>query len=283
MAARASSFALDPSELASLGVVRGTGAFASAESSKETLPIDWPELERLLPGGGLSRGVVEIASAVSLARASSRAPLFTMRGGASTLALAAIRAAHASVAGGISRAQHGDPQAWCAWISPEGAPSLYAPAVAQAGVDLDRLLVVRPPVEALARTAVKVATSAAFEVVVIDATSPSGLDGRVPGMLARMIASDVGERPPSTHPTRPRSPSPRARVPGAVVVRRLALASEETGTSFLVLSNIYASRAVPWPVAMRLEVERRPDALSVRVTKDRRGLAASSHVVRVAC
>ena len=99
--------------------------------------------------------------------------------------------------------------------------------------------------------------SGAFDLVVIDAQTGSGLDGRLAG-------------------------GGRSKVDGAVVVRKLALASEEKGTTCLVLTNAYESRATPWPVALRVEVERRPDALAVRVTKDRRGRAASQHIVRLA-
>ena len=68
-----------------------------------------------------------------------------------------------------------------------------------------------------------------------------------------------------------------------MVVRKLALAAEEQGTTFLVLTSVFTSRAVPWPVALRIEVERRPEAIALRVTKDRRGRASSQHVVRIAC
>jgi hypothetical protein len=83
------------------------------------------------------------------------------------------------------------------------------------------------------------------------------------------------------------APGPRraskARVDGSVVVRKLALAAEEKGTAFIVLTNVFTSRTVPWPVALRIEVERRPESIAVRVTKDRRGRASSQHVVRIAC
>jgi hypothetical protein len=75
----------------------------------------------------------------------------------------------------------------------------------------------------------------------------------------------------------------RARVDGSVIVRKLALAAEDKGTTFILLTDLFTSRAVPWPVALRLEVQRRPEAIAVRVTKDRRGRASSQHVVRVAC
>jgi len=247
------------------GVLQGTGALASERAQGEggapVLSLDWPELERLLPDGGLPRGVVEIACPVdkiasgSGLRTSASAVAIAIRGGATTIALSAMRAVHTA-----------DPQAWCAWVSTDTVPSLYAPAVVQAGVDLERLLVVRPDATALARTVVKVAASGAFDLVVIDAMGPSGLDGRV----ALREGWSGGK-------------SVRSRVDGSVVVRRLSLAAEEKGTSFIVLTNLYASRAVPWPVAMRLEVERRPEAIAMRITKDRRGRASSQHVVRVAC
>jgi hypothetical protein len=235
--------------MASLGVAQGTNALAP-EGGGGVLSLDWPELERVLPDRGLPRGVVEIASPITKQGA--------MRGGATTIALSASRAVHAS-----------DPRAWCAWITEANAPPLYAPAVAQAGVDLERLLVVRPQPADLARTVVKIASSGAFDLVVVDA--PAGLDGRL--TLVDGSSRTASYRPPAAS---------RARVDGSVVVRKLALAAEEQGTTFLLLTNVFTSRAVPWPVALRIEVERRPEAIALRVTKDRRGRASSQHVVRVA-
>src|ERR1700676_3039038 len=95
----------------------------SAESLGEgdtgRLSLDWPELDAALPDGGLPRGVVELAAPRAL-------------GGSASIASAAVRAAHAR-----------SPRAWCAWVDPES--TLYAPGLVGAGVDLDRLLVVRPP------------------------------------------------------------------------------------------------------------------------------------------
>lgn len=248
---------LDAATLARLGqagVLQGTGALGPAVDGRAVLSLDWPELERVLPDGGLPRGVIEIASA-----SGARVSKGVARGGATTIALSAVRAIHAA-----------DAHAWCAWITESNAPSLFAPAVAQAGVDLERLLVVRPSVVDLARTVVKVATSGAFDLVIVDA--PTGLDGKL------SIQSGAAAHARGTS----RSPS-RLRVDGSVVIRKLALAAEEKGTTFIVLTNIDTARAVPWPVALRVEVERRPEAIAVRVTKDRRGRASSQHVVRVAC
>lgn len=252
---------LDPLTLARLGVLQGTSALAPNET---VLSLDWPELEHVLPDRGLPRGVIEIASAIG--KQGARGLQGVMRGGATTIALSAVRAVHAA-----------DARGWCAWITEahgSNASSLYAPAAAQAGVDLERLLVVRPSPADLARTVVKVASSGAFDLVVIDA--PSGLDGRL------SIGSGLASGFPAGLPQRAAGAS-RARVDGSVVIRKLALAAEEKGTTCIVLTNLYTARAAPWPVALRLEVERRPEAIAVRVTKDRRGRASSQHVVRVAC
>ena len=221
---------LDPialARLASLGVAHGTSAL-SPEAENSVLSLDWPELERVLPDHGFPRGVVEIASPITKQGA--------MRGGATTIALSAIRAVHKS-----------DPRAWCAWITEANAPPLYAPAVAQGGVDLERLLVVRPQPADLARTVVKVASSGAFDLVVADA--PAGLDGR-------LTIADPSGKTAIRRTSSSSSSSSRARVDGSVVVRKLALAAEEQGTTFLVLTSVFTSRAVPWPVALRIEVTR---------------------------
>lgn len=230
---------LDASTLARLGVLQGTEAMLPARS---VLPLDWPELEKALPDGGLPRGVVELAATTRMmSSVRSAHPFESMRGGTTTIAISAIRAVHAD-----------DERAWCAWITPKASgsmktPGLYAPALAQAGVDLDRLLIVRPDAPALSRTLVKAASSGAFALVVVD--------------VPRGVIQNGNE--------------------GVVVTRKLALAAEEYGTTSLLLTSAREPRSVPWPVAMRLEVERRPDALAIKVAKDRRG-ASSSHVVRLA-
>jgi recombination protein RecA len=172
--------------------------------------------------------VIEIASPRGLARATS-------------LALAACASAQEEARRtGVERTEG----AWCAWIDP--TETLFAPAAAAATVDLTRLLVVRPPLEALARVAVRVVASRAFVVVVIDTTG-------VPGIVGRIERLD-------------RWPN---------VVRRLALAVEGTDTTVVLLTDVRAERSLPLPVAMRLEVERPShpaiDRVLLRVAKDRRG------------
>ncbi len=187
------------------------------------LALGWPEVDALLPDGGLPRGVVELTSPRAL-------------GGATSVALAAVRAAQAK-----------DLRAWCAWIDPEA--TLYGPGVVRAGIDLARLLVVRPLRAEIGRVAVKVVASRGLDVVVVD------LD---PIPLARIDAKEV--------------PSRRRGVPETTLVRRLALAAEEAGTTVLLLTDTRVPRSSALPVALRIELSRpTPDDLSMRVAKDRRG------------
>jgi recombination protein RecA len=198
------------------------------------LTLSWPGLDAVLPDGGLPRGVVELSAPRAL-------------GGSTSVALAAVRAGQARAA-----------RAWCAWIDPEG--TLHAPGVDAAGVDLTRLLVARPPREDLGRIATKMARSGAFEVLVVDVDA-------VPG-AAPSRAKKPGEQPGG----RPGGASARRGPPPEVMVRKLALATEPTGTTVLLLTDSTRPRTVPWTVALRLELSRpaRGD-LQVRVAKDRRG------------
>lgn len=202
---------------------------AKDTESPRPLPLDWPELDAALPDGGLPRGVVELASPRSL-------------GGATSLALAAVRA-------GQQKSEH----AWCAWIDPED--TLHAPGVVAAGVDLARLLVVRPPRALLGKVAVKLVGSGAFEVVAVDVDAIPGVRAPARGGKAREGRAREG-----------RGWAPE------LLVRKLALAAEPTGSTVLLLTDASLPRAAQWPVALRLELSR-TDArsLSVRVAKDRRG------------
>jgi recombination protein RecA len=205
-----------------LSQLGGKLRFAASEPSR-ALRLDWPDLDAVLPDGGLPRGVVELAARHGL-------------GGGTSVALAAVKAGQARSKG-----------AWCAWIDPEG--TLHAPGVVAAGVDLARMLVVRAPRSLLARVAVKVVASGAFEVVVVDADAIAGVGPeRTPG----------GER----------------------MARKLALAAEPSGATVLLLTDATRPRAAPWPVALRLELSR-SDArtLAVRIAKDRRGRPSAAHAV----
>ena len=199
------------------------------------LSLDWPELAAALPDGGLPRGVVELAAPRSL-------------GGATSLALAAVRA-------GQQKSEH----AWCAWIDPED--TLHAPGVVAAGVDLARLLVVRPPRALLGKVAVKLVGSGAFEVVAVDVDAVPG--ARAPAGRARGGKAREGK-----------GWAPE------LLVRKLALAAEPTGSTVLLLTDALLPRAVQWPVALRLELSR-PDAhsVAVRIAKDRRGRTGPTKTV----
>lgn len=198
------------------------GGRAASPPAYEPLATGVVELDRALPRGGFPRGAVtELCSSLGL-------------GIQTSLALAAIAAAQ------LEARDEGRPTPWCAFLDPSG--SLHGPGVAAAGVELGRLLVVRPPLESLARLAARLVTSGAFAVVVVDTAG-------VPG--ARGCAS-LASWPTAT--------------------RRLALAAESGPSVVLLLTDHDAVRPVALPVAMRVELQQpAPGRLSLRVAKERRG------------
>jgi recombination protein RecA len=227
--ATAEDLALLLARLDSSQRVRLVGGESPIPEAPPALVLAWPGLEEVLPDGGLPRGIVELTAPRAL-------------GGATSLALAAVRS-------GQSRAH----TAWCAWLDPEG--TLHAPGVEAAGIDRRRLLMVRPPRAQIARIALKVVSSGAFEVVVVDFDAVPGAN--------ESVAPARGERPGR--------PSSKAWAP-EVLVRKLALAAEPSGTTVLLLTDSTRPRAMPWPVALRLELSRPcREAMVVRVGKDRRG------------
>lgn len=188
----------------------------------KSLPLGIAELDALLPGGGLPRGgVVELSVAGGAALATS-------------VVLAACRSAAVEATRGGAEAP------WCAFVDP--SVTLHGPGVAGAAVDLEHLLVVRPSVDALGRTAIRLVESHAFSVVAVDTVG-------VPG-AALNVALAAWPR----------------------VVRRLAMAAEESSSTVLLITDAEARRPLPLPVALRLELQRPNLAhLSVRVAKERRG------------
>jgi recombination protein RecA len=119
---------------------------------------------------------------------------------------------------------------------------LYAPGVAQAGVALDRLLVVRPPLEALSRVALRLVESHAFAVTIIDTAGTPGAE----------LDVALG--------TWPR------------IVRRLSMALEASSGVVLLVTDAAAARPLPLPVAMRIELGRpAANQLSLRIAKDKHG------------
>lgn len=206
--------------------------FAGASAHAVTLPTGISAVDQQLPGGGLPTGaLVEFAvtGAASLA---------------TTLGLAACRSAQRAAE------QLGGAVPWCAFIDPSRA--LYAPGVAHAGVQLDRLLVVRPPVsdsaalsssaESLGRVALKVVESQCFAVIVIDTVGVPGAELNVP----------LGGWPR--------------------IVRRLAMALHETQSTAVLITDSTARRPLTLPVAQRIELKRtQAHKLILHVAKDRQG------------
>lgn len=226
------------SRLAEFSALLAANAGHSADpaaAKAKILPLQ-SRLEAVLPDGGLPRGaVVEVASSRGLARATS-------------LALLACSAAQHE-----ARLRSGDPLtvgAWCAFVDPWA--TLHAPALTASRVDPSRLLVVRPPLDAIARVAVRIAESRAFTLVAVDTVGVPGA-----ALAASHLVDSVRlERWPT-------------------VVRRLAIAVERTDTTVVLLTDSAAHRTLPLPVSLRLELTRQLSSGSeqwlVRVAKERHG------------
>jgi hypothetical protein len=104
----------------------------------------------------------------------------------------------------------------------------------------------------LARFAIKVAQARAFDVIVIDMDPLPGFS----------FAKKKKAWPPE------------------VLVRKLALASEQSGAAVLLLTDSRRAREAQWPVALRLEVARpRPSELALAVAKDRRGRVGQTKII----
>lgn len=198
------------------------------ECPEPILPLGIDGVDSLLPGGGLPRGaVVELSVPGGLALGT-------------TLALQACRAAQ-RVGGG---------RAWCGFVDPSG--TLHAPGVVSRGVDLDRLIVVRPSLEELSRVALRMAEARVFSLLVVDTLG-------------------TPERPLDLHLG-----------PWTRVVRRLSLALQGTESTVLLLTDKSARRSVALPAAQRLELLRKSEReLSLAVTKDSQGRLAPPRSVAV--
>lgn len=247
----------DPSPLQAL---RQRDALSLREGVRSARTFQLPAVDEALfssPSGGtsLAGGSLGAEGLPKGAIVELSAPRGLCR--ATTLALSACASAQREARWRAGDATEG---AWCAWVDVSG--TLHAGGAARLGVDLSKLLVVRPPLEIASRVATRVVTSRAFAVVVLDLAS-------VPGAARGELRLDRWSTP----------------------VRRLALAAEGGDTTVLLLTDRYAARSTPLPVAMRLELEasgrssRAPsagapsagDALSIRIAKDRRGRVTSPH------
>jgi recombination protein RecA len=161
---------------------------------------------------------------------------------ATSVALSACRAAQKA------SLQRGEEAPWCAFVDPSA--TLYGPGVAAAGVQVDRLLIVRPSLDALERTAIRLAESHAFAVLVIDTV----------GALGKSLSVPLGVWPR--------------------IVRRLALGAQESGACVLLTTDAEVPRPLPLPVALRLELSRPSgDRLGVRIAKDRRGRVSAPRTI----
>lgn len=185
-------------------------------------------LDAALPDGGLPRGAVVELS-------SPRA-----LGAVTSLALAACAAAQRE-----ARFRSGDERtlgAMCGFVDPW--ETLYAPALAHHAVDATRLIVVRPPLGSLARVVVRMAESKAFSVLSIDLKGVPG--SRTSEGREQSVALERW----------------------GTVVRRLAIAVEHTDTTVLLMTDRLQHRAMPLPVALRLEVDRAPDRSLARAHEE---------------
>ena len=93
---------------------RGTSGFTNTPS----LPTGYPQLDQCLPGGGWPLGALTEILVENIAET----PLWLI-----TPALVTL----------------GHEQRWQAWIAPTGIP--YAPALANAGINLSKMLLIHPP------------------------------------------------------------------------------------------------------------------------------------------
>jgi recombination protein RecA len=238
------------------------------------LPLGLPLLDAALPGGGLALGsVVELQ-----VRGAS--------GAATSFALSACRAAQLRPlhpppsTGQLSEPQfqnrfqnrrlqdRGSALNWCAFVDP--TRSLFAPGVASLGVELSRLLIVQPDVEAMERVAVRIAESKIVSILVID----------VRGVLGSLSMGSLSMGSLSSN--------------GSLVngflgidwyrwqrtIRRLSLAIEHGTTSVLVITDAAQPRPVPLPVALRLEFSRKTSAsFELRVARDRNGASSTARSI----
>lgn len=196
------------------------GALAKGRAFPEepSLSQEW---QAKLSRGEFARGVVELSSEGGIALGTSVALRACLR----------VQQDARSAFGVVP---------WCAFVDPTG--SLYAPGVYASGVDLGRLLVVRPDEESLVRVTLRLIESKVFPLVVVDL---KGLPGE--------------HFEPSLNPW-------------VRVVRRISRALEGTCHSVLLLTDKNAKRSLPLPVTERLLLSRlRATELRVTVSKSLSG------------
>jgi recombination protein RecA len=224
----------------SAGLLKTAAELQSAsefQNAEHVLALGIPALDAVLPHGGLLQGsVIELQ-------------VQGASGAATSFALCACRAAQRAGEHWRSGSGAESPRPWCAFIDPSA--SLFAPGVARLGVDLSRLLVVRPDPEGVERAAIRIAEAKAVSLLVID--SRGALDLR-----ERAVSSQRWQR----------------------TVRRLALAIKQVNTTILLLTSAEPRQTLPLPVAMRLEFARAAaDSFELAVGKERSGRVSSARSI----
>ncbi len=208
------------------------------QSTERVLALGIPALDEALPRHGLVQGSVVELQVRGASGAATSFALCACR--AAQLASQKLASQKLASAQGWQAARSLEPERqWCAFIDPSA--SLFAPGVARLGVALDRLLVVRPDVDAVERVAIRIAEAKAISLLVID------------------LRGALGDLPVASHRW------PRT-------VRRLALAVRHLATTVLMITPAEPRASLPLPVAMRLEFARvSTERFSVRVGKERSG------------
>jgi hypothetical protein len=252
--------------------VQGAGAGGGTGLATGLEPLD-----RALAEGGLPLGVSVLGSPKAV-------------GGASEVA-----------ARTLARLQRERP-CLVGWVDP--SRSLFAPGLERRGIDLARLVVLRPHGENRAMGALELVSSGVFAAVVVDLEDPWGSEetAEPPASLAarpspQSVASDRKLGLPSEESSacfergRPtiagapqlfgeglaREPEARAALRRALAqeerfLRRLGEASKRSGCAVLVLTDSTRRRQAPLPAALRLTCTMPSlHTLLVHIDHDRRG------------
>lgn len=214
------------------------------------------ELDAALPHQGLPYGTVtELRGSTASGAGTSfalRACYAIQSGGAQLLEPQLLEPQLAGHQGALGHMGSSTP--WCAYLDPN--KTLFAPGVAQHGVDLQRLLLLRPSnEESLARTAIHIAQSGLISLLVLD-------------LRKKIVTPPFFEHHRSTQASN-REFNCRLWVQ---TVRRLSLAIENKKICLLLLTQKDVVQSLPLPVGLRLELAMQaPERLAICVTKERTG------------
>lgn len=219
-------------------------------------------VDAFLPDGGLPTGkVTELV----------------MSGGAAwgtRLALWACRAAQA-------RAALTGTECWCAYIDPSG--SLHARGVEATGVELSRLLVLRPTLEDVERVVLRLSEARVFSVIVVDLAG-------VPWAIRNAKHSSAAGWSSARWPVSRGTNKERKRALGSAeqkrqnwprTVRQLALRLANTQAQVILLTegqsevggkhSSQSRNGLPLPVALRVQMSSTRSGVSLQVVKEAQG------------